>query len=65
MKMNEVVREMRRVFETKERRVDDSEEVERFQIKSKKEYKNAPFDLGAEFTILAFTVCIIYNKYLK
>ena len=47
LKMDEVMREMRRVFETKERRVDDSEEVERFQIKSKKEYKNAPFDLGA------------------
>ena len=47
LKMNEVVREMMRVFETKERRVDDSGEVERFRIKSKEEYKNSPFDLGA------------------
>ena len=47
MKIDEKVREMRRVFETEERRVDDSGKVERFWIKSKEEYKNALFDLGA------------------
>ena len=44
--MDEEVREMRKVFETEERRVDDFGEVERFRIKSKEEYKNTPFDLG-------------------
>ena len=47
LKIDEKVREMRRVFETEERRVDDSGKVERFWIKSKEEYKNALFDLGA------------------